>query len=105
MITVSFIGLWKSRKVFHIKFILMKIAPVLLLKKRWDLLRGKHSNKFHLVSFLFTLALVCPAKDNSKKTSSVVPIAVGGALAGLIVIVLVAYLIGRRRGSRGYQKV
>lgn len=47
----------------------------------------------------------CPAKDNPKKTSSVVPIAVGGALAGLIVIVLVAYLIGRRRGNRGYQKV
>ncbi|XP_002158873.3 lysosome-associated membrane glycoprotein 1 isoform X1 [Hydra vulgaris] len=47
----------------------------------------------------------CPSKSSPEKTSSVVPIAVGGALAGLIVIVLVAYLIGRRRGNRGYQKV
>ncbi|XP_065644020.1 lysosome-associated membrane glycoprotein 1 isoform X2 [Hydra vulgaris] len=49
--------------------------------------------------------VTCPSKSSSEKTSSVVPIAVGGALAGLIVIVLVAYLIGRRRGNRGYQKV
>jgi len=38
--------------------------------------------------------------------SDVVPIIVGCALAGLVVLVLIAYLIGRRRSrARGYQSV
>lgn len=45
----------------------------------------------------------CPADE---ETSSVVPIAVGAALAGLVVIVLIAYLIGRRRSrATGYESV
>eukprot|EP00112_Aurelia_sp_Birch-Aquarium-sp1_P000759 Seg1074.9 transcript_id=Seg1074.9/GoldUCD/mRNA.D3Y31 product="Lysosome-associated membrane glycoprotein 1" protein_id=Seg1074.9/GoldUCD/D3Y31 len=44
-----------------------------------------------------------PAKKDKK--NNVVPIAVGCALAGLIVIVLIAYLIGRRKTNRGYQQV
>ncbi|KAM7141417.1 LOW QUALITY PROTEIN: lysosome-associated membrane glycoprotein 1-like [Molossus nigricans] len=32
-----------------------------------------------------------------------IPIAVGGALAGLVLIVLIAYLIGRKRSHAGYQ--
>lgn len=48
----------------------------------------------------------CPSGENTPKSSSIVPIAVGCALAGLIVIVLIAYLIGRRKSdSRGYQQV
>jgi len=48
----------------------------------------------------------CPSSVNPNTDSSIVPIAVGCALAGLIVIVLIAYLIGRRKGgNRGYQKV
>ncbi|XP_052215442.1 lysosome-associated membrane glycoprotein 2-like isoform X1 [Dreissena polymorpha] len=39
------------------------------------------------------------------KTSSIVPIAVGAALAGLVVIVLIAYLIGRRRNRQGYDEM
>jgi len=45
---------------------------------------------------------------NCKTTevSDVVPIAVGAALAGLVVIVLIAYFIGRRRSRRlAYQSV
>ncbi|XP_071512308.1 LAMP family protein lmp-1-like [Panulirus ornatus] len=38
-------------------------------------------------------------------TSDVVPIAVGCALAGLVIIVLIAYLVGRRRRSGAYQSV
>ncbi|KAK4318729.1 hypothetical protein Pmani_010301 [Petrolisthes manimaculis] len=38
-------------------------------------------------------------------TSDIVPIAVGCALAGLVVIVLIAYLVGRRRRSGAYQSV
>ncbi|XP_047497832.1 platelet glycoprotein Ib alpha chain-like [Penaeus chinensis] len=38
-------------------------------------------------------------------TSDIVPIAVGCALAGLVVIVLIAYLVGRRRRSAAYQSV
>ena len=38
--------------------------------------------------------------------SDVVPIIVGCALAGLVVLVLIAYLIGRRKSrARGYQSV
>jgi len=42
-------------------------------------------------------------EDCASETSDVVPIAVGCVLAGLVVIVLVAYLISRRRSqARGY---
>ncbi|CAG5134095.1 unnamed protein product, partial [Candidula unifasciata] len=45
----------------------------------------------------------CP-KD--EETSSIVPIAVGAALAGLVIIVLIAYLIGRKRSRKtGYETV
>lgn len=43
------------------------------------------------------------AKDCSFDTPDIVPITVGCALAGLVVVVLIAYLVGRRRNqSRGY---
>lgn len=35
-----------------------------------------------------------------QKSSKVVPIAVGAALAGLVVVVLIAYLIGRFRSRK-----
>lgn len=37
--------------------------------------------------------------------NDIVPIAVGCALAGLVLIVLIAYIIGRRKSHRGYEKV
>ncbi|XP_059139934.1 lysosome-associated membrane glycoprotein 1-like [Physella acuta] len=41
-----------------------------------------------------------------EETSSVVPIAVGAALAALVIIVLIAYLIGRKRSRKqGYESV
>lgn len=41
-----------------------------------------------------------------EKVSDIVPIAVGVALGALIIIVLIAYLVGRRRSrQRGYQSV
>jgi len=47
----------------------------------------------------FATARDCEAID----TPDIVPIAVGCALAGLVIIVLIAYLIGRRRAqARGY---
>lgn len=47
----------------------------------------------------FATARDCEAID----TPDIVPIAVGCALAGLVVIVLIAYLVGRRRAqARGY---
>jgi len=46
--------------------------------------------------------VICP-KDQT--TNSIVPIAVGAALAGLVVVVLIAYLIGRKRSRRGYESV
>lgn len=46
--------------------------------------------------------VLCPADQS---TNSIVPIAVGAALAGLVVVVLIAYLIGRKRSRRGYESV
>lgn len=52
----------------------------------------------------FSVASDCSADDIL--TSDIVPIAVGCALAALVVVVLIAYLIGRRRArQRGYQSV
>lgn len=51
----------------------------------------------------FSKNFVC-AEDNA--ISNIVPIAVGCALAVLVIIVLIAYLIGRRNSSRsGYESV
>ena len=60
---------------------------------------------YHVVCpdyFSFTDPTQCSADE---KTNSIVPIAVGAALAGLVVIVLIAYLIGRRRNRKGYESV
>ena len=43
--------------------------------------------------------------NEDTSVSNIVPIAVGAALAGLVLIVLVAYLIGRSRNKRGYESV
>jgi lysosomal-associated membrane protein 1/2 len=42
------------------------------------------------------------SEDN---VSQLVPIIVGAVLAGLIVVVLIAYLNGRRQSQRGYESV
>lgn len=48
----------------------------------------------------YGLETVCDADDD--KDSNIVPIIVGAALGAMIVIVLVAYIIGRRRNRSGY---
>ncbi len=48
--------------------------------------------------FVFS-ARVC-LLDNPNKGNKIVPIAVGAALAGLVVVVLIAYLVGRLRSRR-----
>jgi len=40
-----------------------------------------------------------------KPTDAIVPIAVGAALAGMVIIVLVGYCIGRRKTRAGYQNM
>ncbi|XP_064131276.1 lysosome-associated membrane glycoprotein 1 isoform X1 [Loxodonta africana] len=39
------------------------------------------------------------------ENNMLIPIAVGGALAGLVLVVLIAYLIGRKRSHAGYQTI
>jgi hypothetical protein len=64
----------------------------------------KKNNRYVLSAFLlFILEKVCAADID--KNSNVIPIIVGACLAVLVVIVLVAYLIGRRRNRNGYQSV
>lgn len=65
-----------------------------------------HVQPYDLTDDKFDKAQTCPEHKKSKSSSDVVPIAVGCALAGLILIVLIAYLIGRRKTSnRGYEQV
>ena len=52
---------------------------------------------------LFNLEKVCQA--DIEKDSNLIPIIVGVCLAVLVIIVLAAYLIGRRRSRNGYQSV
>lgn len=47
----------------------------------------------------FDTATECAA-DNGSKGNKIVPIAVGAALAGLVIVVLIAYLIGRLKSRR-----
>jgi len=51
----------------------------------------------------FDTAIECEA--DIKGTSKLVPIIVGSALALLVIMVLVAYIIGRRKHRPGYQQV
>jgi len=64
---------------------------------------GMHIQAFNKIANEpdFVDATHCTADE----TSDIVPIAVGCALAGLVVIVLIAYLVGRRRRSAAYQSV
>lgn len=40
-----------------------------------------------------------------QKDNMLVPIIVGASLAGLVLVVLIAYLIGRKRSHAGYQTI
>ena len=51
---------------------------------------------------IFSDEVMC---DDDLEVSNIVPIAVGAALAALVVIVLIAYIIGRRTRKRGYESV
>ncbi|XP_068241794.1 lysosome-associated membrane glycoprotein 1-like [Palaemon carinicauda] len=66
-------------------------------------LEGIHIQAFNMVPNEpdFVSSVHCSADE----ISDVVPIAVGCALAALVVIVLIAYLVGRRRRSAAYQSV
>ncbi|XP_023649122.1 lysosome-associated membrane glycoprotein 2 isoform X2 [Paramormyrops kingsleyae] len=56
---------------------------------------------FEVKNSSFATAHQCPMDD----TSILIPIIVGAVLAGLIVIVLIAYVIGRRKTYVGYQSL
>ena len=62
-----------------------------------------------MLHLFLTGTVQCPSHHTPSPTKSsdnnVVPIAVGCALAGLVLIVLIAYVIGRRKSPSGYEKV
>lgn len=56
------------------------------------------------------LALICHLSLSAEECQldeddMLIPIIVGAALAGLVLIVLLAYLIGRKRSHAGYQTI
>lgn len=63
-------------------------ATVLLSQAQWQAFHAKDTETYDL-------AKDCDAND----TPDIVPIAVGCALAALVVIVLLGYLVGRRRSQ------
>lgn len=71
---------------------------ITLSRVQWEALRGDNKDT------TFKAAKECSNDDSD--VSDIVPIAVGCALAGLVVIVLIAYLVGRRQNrQRGYESV
>jgi predicted permease len=57
------------------------------------------------ICFICILFLEKVCTDDLNKNSNLIPIIVGACLAALVVIVLIAYLLGRRRSRNGYQSV
>lgn len=57
------------------------------------------------IFLLFIYAVVLAERCSEDSISNLVPIIVGACLGGLIIIVLIAYLIGRKRSRRGYESV
>jgi len=55
-------------------------------------------------STAFSSSIESCSSDGSK-VNNLVPIIVGACLGGLILIVLIAYLIGRKRSRHGYEQV
>lgn len=52
------------------------------------------------------VCLLRPAEEcQADQDQMVIPIIVGSSLAGLVLIVLIAYLIGRKRSHAGYQTI
>lgn len=60
-----------------------------------------HVQPFGLTGDTFGSALECLLDEDDL----LVPIVVGAALAGLVLVVLLAYLIGRKRSQAGYQTI
>lgn len=60
-----------------------------------------HVQPFGLTGDQFGSALECLLDEDDL----VIPIVVGAALAGLVLVVLLAYLIGRKRSHAGYQTI
>uniref|UniRef100_A0A8C6YG65 Lysosome-associated membrane glycoprotein 1 n=1 Tax=Naja naja TaxID=35670 RepID=A0A8C6YG65_NAJNA len=56
---------------------------------------------FKIAGFKFGAVEECQLDENNM----LIPIVVGAALAGLVLIVLIAYLIGRKRSHAGYQTI
>eukprot|EP00795_Rhopilema_esculentum_P016746 gene16746-8205_t len=68
---------------------------------------GEHTTKDEIFCLQRKVLVAdeCTSPMNSNKQDSLVPIIVGCSLAGLIVIVLIAYLLGRRKAPRGYDNI
>ncbi len=61
------------------------------------------SSAIYLYFSLFFLSLA--EECQMDQDQMLIPIIVGAALAGLVLIVLIAYLIGRKRSHAGYQTI
>ncbi len=85
------------------------MAQPFLTEKNQNLDTGSYNIHYllnYIQSFkfqIYKLAFDCPADTTG--TSKLVPIIVGSALAVLVILVLVAYIIGRRKHRPGYVQV
>jgi len=72
----------------------------------WVIWPIKLSPKWPVTCWVGPYCTVCPGgRCNEDEMNMLVPIVVGACLAGLIVIVLIAYFIGRHQSKRGYENV
>lgn len=69
-------------------------------------LKGKTVILFAQLNLLIYLLCVSVAEEcQMDQNQMIIPIIVGAALAGLVLITLIAYLIGKRRSHAGYQAI
>jgi len=66
----------------------------------------EHKTPIFIIKITVVCLSVCSGgRCPEDEMNMLVPIVVGACLAGLIVIVLVAYFIGRYQSKRGYENV
>ncbi|ELU01239.1 hypothetical protein CAPTEDRAFT_225044 [Capitella teleta] len=64
-----------------------------------------HTTQVEAFKSTFANTFSSPVTCKDDAVSNIVPIAVGAALGALVLIVLIAYLVGRRRSRQGYESV
>lgn len=85
-----------KKTIYENSSIALGLTGIDVYELRLEAFRTKNTTEFDSTSY---------ERCSEDDISNLVPIIVGACLGGLILVVLVAYLIGRKRSRRGYESV